>query len=136
VLLEEVVNSLSRPKRSAHWDWQSFVAPTWSPALLMDRHPPTQAPDLETAHLEAQALPQPWQQAQVSADRQAEAQVSDFRALPLVWVDLASLVVAQRLASLLVSLLRVSLLPVLAELHLAASHLPLVAGGFPLDDRT
>jgi hypothetical protein len=134
VLPEEAVNSSWKPKRSAHWDWQSFVAPTWSPALLMDRHPQTQAPDLETAHLEAQVLPQLWQQAQVSADRQAEAQVSDFRALPLVLEDLASLAVVDLLASLL-CLLALLLLLALVGLHQAhlASHL---AVGTLLGDRT
>jgi hypothetical protein len=96
----------------------------------MDRHPQTRALDLETAHLEVQALPQLWQPAQVSADRQAEAQASDSKVLQLVLAARVSLAAVHRLASLLVSRLLVSL-PHLASVDLLLAHLdlhlPLVA---------
>lgn len=96
----------------------------------MDRHPQTRARDLETVRLEVLALPQPWQQAQVSADRQAEVQESACKALQLALVDLVSLAVVDRLDSLLLDFPQlVSLLPALVDLPQArlALHLPLAA---------
>jgi hypothetical protein len=104
----------------------------------MDRRPQTRAQDLETAHLEAQ-LPQLWQQARVSADRQAEAQASDFKVLQPVLVGQASLAVVHRLASLrdfllLDLLLRLALVELLqAPLAL---HLNKVAVAFLPGDQT
>lgn len=134
-----MLNRPSKRKRSAPLDWQSFVAPTWCPALLMDRHPQTPARDSETARLEVLALPQPWQQAQVSADRQAEVQESDCKALQLALVDLALLAVVGRLDSLLLGFPQlVSLLPASVDLPQArlASHLPLAAVDSLPGDRT
>lgn len=95
----------------------------------MDHHPQTPAPDLETAHLEAQELPQPWQQALASADRQAEVQALDSKVPQRVLEDLALVAVAHRLASLQDSLLLASLHLALVDLpvDLLALHLPLAA---------
>ena len=59
----------------------------------MGRLQQTPAQDLETAHLERQAPPQPWQLAQASAGRLAEAPVLDCKARQLVLVAQDSLVV-------------------------------------------
>ena len=104
----------------------------------MGRHPQTRALDLETVRLEALELLHPLQQAQVSADRQAEAQVLDCKALQPVLEVLVSLDVAHLLVSLQVSHLLVSLHLALVDLPavLLASHLPLVAADSRLGDRT
>jgi hypothetical protein len=104
----------------------------------MDRHPQTRALDLETVRLEALELLHPLQQAQVSADRQAEAQVLDCKALQLVLEDRASLDVVLLLVSLQASHLQASLHLALVALPavLLALHLPLVAVDSRLGDRT
>ena len=104
----------------------------------MDRHPQTRALDLETVRLEALELPHPLQQAQVSAGRQAEAQVLVCKALQLVLEDRASLDVVLLLVSLQASHLQASLHLALVALPavLLALHLPLVAVDSRLGDRT
>jgi hypothetical protein len=104
----------------------------------MDRHPQTRALDLETVRLEALELLQRLQLAQVSADRRAEAQALDCKALQLVLEDLVSLDVVHHLASLQASRLQVSPHLALVDLPavLLASHLPLAAVDSRLGDRT
>ena len=104
----------------------------------MDRHPQTRALDLETVRLEALELLHPLQQAQVSADRQAEVQELACKARQLVLVVLVSPVVVHHPVSLQASHLQVSLLPALVDLPavLPASHLLPAAVDTHLGDRT
>lgn len=101
----------------------------------MDHHPQIPARDLETVRLEA-LLPQPWQQALVSADLQAEVPVLDYKVRQLVSADQASLAVVHHLASLLASLLLGLLLLASVDLlvDLPALHRPLVAAVSHLGD--
>jgi hypothetical protein len=104
----------------------------------MDRHLQTRVPDLETVRLEAlELLLQLLQQAQVSADQQAEARESDFKVLQLVLEDRVSLDAVDLLVSLQASHLLVSLLLALVDLPVAlpALHLPLAAVDSRLGDR-
>jgi hypothetical protein len=83
-------------------------------------------------------LPQPCRQVQVSADQQAEVQVSDCKALQLVSADQASLVVVDHLVSLRDSRLLVSLHPALVDLSQVrlALRLPLAVVDSHQDDPT
>ena len=104
----------------------------------MDRHPQTRALGLETVRLEALELLQPLQQAQVSADQQAEARELDFKVLQLVLEDPDSLDAVDLLVSLQASHLLVSLhlASVAHPAVLLALHLPLAAVDSRLGDRT
>jgi hypothetical protein len=77
------------------------------------------------------------QQAQVSADQQAEAPGLDFKVLQLVLEGRVSLAVEDLLVSLQVSHLLVSLhlVSVVLLAVLLASHLPLAAADSRLGDR-